>query len=81
MLGGMGTFGLNNLLLTDSGCCGYYSSLVTDLPAEADAQISEERCLYKRNGSCGLCAKRCVADALGTDGFDRNRCYVLTRCA
>ncbi|MDL2217162.1 hypothetical protein LJC27_00715 [Christensenellaceae bacterium OttesenSCG-928-M15] len=74
-LGGMGTFGLNNLLLTDSGCCGYYSSVVTNLPIAPGQVLQEERCLYKRNGTCGLCVKRCVAGALTIDGFERNRCY------
>lgn len=76
-LGGMGTFGMNNLLLTDSGCCGYLSSVVTDLPLSPDKMLPEERCLYKRNGSCGLCLKHCVGDALGAEGFDRVSCYAM----
>lgn len=76
-LGGMGTFGLHNLLITDSGCCGYYSSVITNLPAEPDSALEEERCLYKRNGSCGLCIKKCVASALTVEGFDRNACYAM----
>lgn len=76
-LGGMGTFGLHNLLITDSGCCGYYSSVITSLPVEPDAMLAEERCLFKRNGSCGICVRRCTAGALTFEGFDRNICYAM----
>lgn len=72
---GHGTFGLNNLLISDAGCCGRYYSLVTDLPIAPDAPLQAERCLYKRDGTCGVCARRCVAGALTPDGFDRAACY------
>lgn len=76
-LGGMGTFGIHNLLITDSGCCGYYSSVITNLPIEPDTMLAEERCLYKKNGGCGLCIKHCIAGALTVDGFDRNICHAM----
>lgn len=74
---GLGTFGLNNLMITESGCCGRYSSIVTDLDAEPDSPQTEEFCLYKRNGSCGVCVKRCPSGALTTDGYDRHKCYEI----
>lgn len=76
---GLGTFGLNNMLLTKHGCCGRFSTLVTNLDLPADAPAAEEYCLYKKNGSCGLCVKHCPAGALTTDGYDRFRCYALCR--
>ena len=73
---GLGTFGLNNMLITPQGCCGRYFTMVTDLPVPPDRPLEEEYCLYRRNGSCGLCAERCPAHALHRDGpFDRAACY------
>lgn len=77
-LAGHGTFGINNMLISEAGCCGRYFSVVADLPAEPDAPVTEERCLYKARDACGLCARRCVAGALRTDGiFDRHRCWAM----
>ena len=75
---GLGTFGLNNLLITEQGCCGRFHSVVTDAPFPEDPVLTEERCLFRRNGSCGVCAKRCFSGALTTAGFDRKRCYKVT---
>lgn len=75
---GLGTFGLNNLLITEQGCCGRFHSIVTDAPFPEDPVLTEERCLFRRDGSCGVCAKRCFSGALTTEGFDRKRCYKAT---
>lgn len=74
-LAGHGTFGKNNLLISDIGSCGRYFSVVTSLPVIPDAPVTKERCLYKKNGTCGLCIKRCFAGALTAEGFDRHKCY------
>lgn len=74
-LAGHGTFGLNNLLISDVGSCGRYFSIVTSLPVGADPLPFEERCLFKRDGSCGICVERCVGDALTYDGFNRWKCF------
>lgn len=72
---GLGTLGLNNMLITDEGTCVRLFSLVTDLPVTPDVPLAEERCLYKRDGSCGLCAKRCPVEALHGDApFERVKC-------
>jgi epoxyqueuosine reductase QueG len=57
---------------------GRYFSVITTLPLTPDPVITEERCLFKRDVSCGLCVKRCPANALTEEGFDRFRC--LERC-
>ena len=77
-LAGHGTFGLNNMLISDAGSVGRYFSVVTAMEVQPDCPIQEERCLWKRDGSCGLCAARCKAGALSAAGFDRFRC--LSRC-
>lgn len=71
---GLGTMGLNNVLITPAGCCGRIASLVTDWDCEHDTPIREEYCLHKRDGSCGVCMERCVSGALKEDGYDRFRC-------
>lgn len=75
---GHGTFGLNNMLISDRGCVGRYYSVITALPIEPDPVVTEERCLFKKDGSCGLCIERCVAGALTAQGFDRLKC--LDQC-
>ena len=77
-IAGHGTFGLNNMLISDCGCAGRYASVVTTLPAEPDQIPEEERCLYKKDGSCGVCMKRCMTGALTPEGFDRFKC--LEQC-
>jgi len=83
-LAGMGTFGINNMLITQNGCCGRFSSLITN----ADLNVfgfsinydicRDEKCLYKKNGSCGLCHKKCPSNAYNKEGvFDRHACYKL----
>ena len=72
---GLGTFGVNNMLITEAGTCGRFHSLVTNLPLEPDRPLEEERCLYKRNGTCGLCVKRCPVHALDLNSpFKRSVC-------
>lgn len=72
---GLGTFGVNNMLITKAGCCGRYSTVVTDLDVVPDAPSEEEYCIYKLNGRCGACFKHCPSGALTAGGFDREKCY------
>lgn len=74
-LAGLGTFGLNNMLITKSGCCGRLSSLVTDLDVEPDQPLAVENCIYKRTGKCGVCVRHCPSGALTFEGYDRHKCF------
>lgn len=74
-IAGLGRFGLNNMLITDEGCCGRFGSFITSAVIEADKRSEQESCLYKHDGSCGACVKRCVNDALHINNFDRFKCY------
>ncbi len=76
---GLGTFGLNNMLITKSGCCGRYSTIVTNLDMAPDMPLSEELCLFKKDGSCGVCMKKCPMEALSITGYKRQKCYSLLR--
>ncbi|MDO5845413.1 MAG: hypothetical protein Q4Q04_00670 [Methanocorpusculum sp.] len=77
-IAGHGTFGVNNMLISEAGCVGRYYSLVTDMPVMADERPETERCTYKRTGKCGVCLKKCPAGALTSEGFDRFLC--LEQC-
>jgi epoxyqueuosine reductase QueG len=74
-LAGLGTFGLNNMLITQAGCCGRLTTVVTNLDVIPDDPVTGEYCLFKRDGSCGACARRCPTGALSAKGFDRRTCY------
>ncbi|APC80214.1 hypothetical protein [Clostridium botulinum] len=76
---GLGTFGINNMLITKIGCCGRYSTIVTNLDVKPDSPLEDEFCLYKKNKSCGICVKHCPSGALTLDGYDRHKCYVVLR--
>lgn len=71
---GIGTFGINNMLITKNGCCGRYGSLVTTLNIEHGSPMTEELCLYKRNRSCGICVKHCPTGALSAENYNRLKC-------
>lgn len=77
-LAGLGTFGLNRMLITNKGCCGRLNAIVTTLPFAADEPSVSENCLYKSSGSCMACVKNCPSGALTSSGFDRKLCF--TQC-
>ncbi|SMP51960.1 epoxyqueuosine reductase [Anoxynatronum buryatiense] len=76
-LAGLGNFGLNNMLITEKGCCGRVGTLVTSALVTCQPMTPAETCLYRYNGSCGLCVQRCVNGSLTLDAFDRHRCYEM----
>ncbi|MGE5381733.1 MAG: hypothetical protein ACM3NT_11795 [Methylocystaceae bacterium] len=77
VIAGLGTLGLNNMLITKKGCCGRIGSLVTNLKIEPTIDAKPGSCLYKNDGTCQKCVKRCVNDAIKADSFDRHRCYQM----
>lgn len=72
---GLGTFGINNMLITKDGCCGRYNSIVANIPVEPDHHLEAENCLYKSKGICKKCVENCFSGALTIEGFDRKKCY------
>ena len=78
-IAGLGTFGINNMLITDKGCCGRYGSIVTSMKIEPDKRPDIEFCLYKNNGTCKACVKHCVNGALKEDSFNRDKCFEMCR--
>lgn len=76
-IAGLGKFGLNNMLITDKGCCGRIGSIVTNLKLEPTIRDDKEYCLYKARGTCNRCVERCVNDALKINSFNRQKCYEM----
>lgn len=76
-IAGLGTFGVNNMLITDKGCCGRVGSFITDLSIEPTKRSNVENCLFKHMNICKKCVDRCVNNALKVDSFDRHKCYEM----
>lgn len=74
-IAGMGTFGLNNLLITPKGCAGRFGTVFLSAALEPDERRAEERCRYYINGSCRACIASCPTQALAEQGFDRFQCH------
>lgn len=75
VIAGIGTFGLNRLLITKSGTAGRLNSLIINeeiTPTKRDDKAAY--CLYYKTGKCKVCVEKCPSGALSTDGFDRFRC-------
>lgn len=73
-IAGLGNFGMNQMLISEAGCCGRYFSVITSMPCDHDEPCTRELCLHKLNGGCGKCMRACPAGALSDEGFDRNSC-------
>lgn len=77
-ISGIGKFGLHNMLITKSGCCGRLGSVITDIEFTFTRRTDEEYCLYKYNGTCKECVKKCVNNTFQIQNnkvlFDRVKC-------
>lgn len=74
---GLGTFSLNDALITPKGIAHRLGSVITDLPLPPSCLERPDyrhNCLYHRNGTCGACIKRCPVGALSHNGHDKHRC-------
>lgn len=72
---GLGTFGLNNMLITASGCAGRLGSLVINAAVPPTVKNRTPDCLFHQGKKCGVCLKKCPTGALTEEGFNRRRCY------
>ncbi|MCE5196819.1 MAG: epoxyqueuosine reductase [Negativicutes bacterium] len=73
-IAGLGSFGVNRMLITKKGCAGRFGSILLAIPLEPDAPSAQENCLYYRDGSCLVCLAQCPTGALRLDGFDKFLC-------
>ncbi|MDD3217597.1 MAG: epoxyqueuosine reductase [Lachnospiraceae bacterium] len=75
VIAGIGTIGLNHLLITGKGCMGRANSFVTDAKLPVTPRTEHEYCLYYQSGKCKACVKRCPSGAICSDGtIDKFRC-------
>lgn len=77
VIAGLGTLGLNRMLITDQGCCGRLGSLVTNMALSPTPRSAISSCLYLYNESCLQCIKSCPQSALQEKQFYRHKCYEL----
>lgn len=74
---GLGTFSLNDALITPKGIAHTCGSVITNLSLALTPRPYphfRHNCLFYREGSCGLCIKRCPVGALSHAGHDKSRC-------
>lgn len=74
---GLGTFSLNDGLITSKGMAVRIGSVITLLkltPSERKYRHHKENCLIFRNEECGKCIRRCPAGAITEKGHDKDKC-------
>ncbi len=69
---GLGTFGLNDSLITREGCAGRFGSVVSSIPMECSSRSYEN--LQQYCSMCLQCVQRCPAGAIQEDGKDAQVC-------
>ncbi|MCH3964882.1 MAG: epoxyqueuosine reductase [Clostridium sp.] len=74
VIAGIGTFGLNHLLITECGTAGRLNSLIIDERIEPTKRPDGSYCLYYKSGKCKVCVEKCPTGALSVEGYDRFRC-------
>jgi epoxyqueuosine reductase QueG len=72
---GLGTFGLNKMLITPLGCAGRFGSLVISAEIPPSPRPSEDYCRYKREGKCQYCINNCPTGELTLEDLDKQICY------
>jgi epoxyqueuosine reductase len=74
---GLGTFSLNDALITPHGIAHRLGTVITDLllsPSHRPYANHTANCLHFPNGECGLCIERCPVGAISSAGHDKKRC-------
>lgn len=75
---GLGTFSINDSFITARGSAGRMGSIVCDVPLAPTARVAKDHrgnCLFVREGTCGMCIKRCPVGAIGGKGHDKAKCF------
>ncbi len=74
---GLGTFSLNDGFITEKGIAHRCGSIITDVdiaPTPRTCSDPWSNCLFFRDGSCGICIRRCPVDAISLQGHDKEKC-------
>jgi len=72
---GLGTFGLNNMLITRAGCAVRLASVLTSLRLETTPRPDREYCLAKRGQRCEACVRACPVEAFRDWRLGKYLCY------
>ncbi len=76
-LAGLGTFGLSEGIITEKGKAVRLTTLIVEAPLAVETRAyssHHEWCLYFKDGSCGVCMKRCPVNAITAEGHDKDDC-------
>lgn len=73
---GLGTFGVNQMLITKAGCAGRIGSLLISAEIPSTPRPKEEFCRHKKGEKCLVCVDRCQSGALSVNGFDKEKCFM-----
>jgi epoxyqueuosine reductase QueG len=73
---GLGTFGINQMLITQAGCAGRIGSLLIAAEISPTPRPKEEFCRHKKGEKCLVCVDRCQSGALSLKGFDKEKCFM-----
>lgn len=73
---GLGTFGLNGLMITSRGCAVYLDSVVCGLALTPTPRAASPtaNCPFFQDGSCGACIERCPGKAISENGRSNIAC-------
>lgn len=78
-IAGLGTFGINNMLITNQGSAGRLGGVVTNIDIDPSPRPQYEYCIYKYNKKCLQCVSRCVNDSFyKSNNFyycNKKKCY------
>jgi len=73
---GLGTFGLNGLIITSRGCAVYLGSVVCDKALTPTPRNPNHlaNCPFYHDGSCGHCIGHCPGSAISREGRSNIQC-------
>ncbi len=71
---GLGSFGHNNMLITEKGCAGRFGTIILDTYLESSSRPELLHSCHRDTG-CRYCIEICPVQALGETEFDRHKCY------
>ncbi|MEW5735317.1 MAG: epoxyqueuosine reductase [Thermodesulfobacteriota bacterium] len=75
---GLGTFGMQDFLITEKGVAMRCGSFVVALPLSPNRTRPNDihaHCLHRQGVKCLKCAARCPVNAINESGHDKETCY------
>jgi len=74
-IAGLGTFGVNKMLITPVGCAGRVGSIAVSHFIEPAVKPEKEYCLFYEGKGCLKCVKSCPVGALTENNINKHLCY------